>query len=414
MDVQLIPKATDRRFSVLRIYCLGVFRVLRPGEHQAIGTISKHKMWLLFKYLIAHKGSAVQTEKIMELLWPKSLPNDTTTLRTTISRLKSLLEPARAGYQRSSYIIYSKESCAFNLHTSFWLDVDEFESLCASAHQLGNRNRSKATELYLQALSLYQGDYLAEDPDLEWALVPREYYRRLFIDATAEVAQWMLENKEWDKAEITVKQAIRIDPYTEKLQILLMKAFLGLGNLKAAAEHYSYYSSFLYKELGVKPSEEWKRLYKQLRHPNADSPGNRILEGKIEMFVKENGPMVCEVDFFWNYLLFERRRLDRNGGESILVIIGQTHHSLETGNQNQPAMIAGLELKVYQRLRKSDLICKLDGIHLALLLPSTGRAGAEIIISQIKESIARSDDVAYAPHVCLNNIEIIIKPIKPI
>lgn len=407
IDVQLIQKATDRRSSVLRIYCLGVFRVLRPGEHQAIGTISKHKMWLLFKYLIAHKGSAVQTEKIMERLWPKSLPNDTTTLRTTISRLKSLLEPARAGYQRSSYIIYSKESCAFNLHTSFWLDVDEFESLCASAHQLGNRNRSKATELYLQALSLYQGDYLAEDPDLEWALVPREYYRRLFIDATAEVAQWMLENKEWDKAGILVKQAIKIDPYTEKLQILLMKALLGMGNLKAAAEHYSYYSSFLYKELGVKPSEEWKRLYKQLRHPNADSPGNRILEGKIEMFAKENGPMVCEVDFFWNYLLFERRRLARNGGESSLIILGHAQNTFGISEQNRVAIMAELESIVYRRLRKSDLVCRLDGLHLALLLPSTGITGSGMIILQIKEGIARNNVFILA------NMEISIKPVTP-
>ena len=408
IDVQLIQKATDRRSFVLRIYCLGVFRVLRPGEHQAIGTISKHKMWLLFKYLVAHKGSAVQTEKIMELLWPGGHFNDTSCLRTTISRLKTLLEPQRIGYQRSSYIIYSKDSCAFNVHTSYWVDVDEFESLCAYAHQLGNSDRPKAIEHYLQALSRYQGDYFAEDPDSEWTLVPREYYRRLFIDATAEVALWLLESKEWAKAGILVKQAIKIDPYTEKLQILLMKALLGMGNLKAAAEHYSYYSSFLYKELGVKPSEEWKCLYKQLRHPNADSPGNRILEGKIEMFAKEDGPMVCEVDFFWNYLLFERRRLARNGGESSLIILGHAQNSFGTSEQNRVATMAELELIVYQRLRKSDLVCRLDGLHLALLVPSTGTAGAKIIILQIKESITQNNTI------CLGNIEISVKSVKPV
>ena len=365
-------------------------------------------MWLLFKYLVAHKGSAVQTEKIIELLWPGCLPSDTASLRTTISRLKSLLEPQRSGYQRSSYVIYSKDSCAFNLHTSFWLDVDEFEYLCTSAHQLGNSNRLKATELYMQALALYRGDYLAEDPDLEWALVPREYYRRIFIDAAAEVASWLLESKEWAKAGILVKQALKIDPYTEKLQILLMKSLLGMGNLKAAAKHYSYYSSFLYKELGVKPSEEWKSLYKQLRNPNSDSPGKRILEGKIEMLAKESGPMVCEADFFWNFLLFERRRLARCGGESSLIILGPAQNSPEVHNQSQAAMISELESLVYQRLRKSDLICRLDGLHLALLLQSTGMIGAEAIILQIKESIAQNEIVA------MSNIEIKIKPVTPV
>lgn len=405
-DTQLIQKAAVPQSSGLRIYCLGVFRVLRPGEQQAIGAISKHKMWLLFKYLVAHKGSSVQTEKIMELLWPESLPSGTASLRTTISRLKSLLEPKRTGYQRSSYIIYSKDSCAFNMHTSFWLDVDEFESLCTGAHQLGNSNRLKAIDLYLQALALYQGDYLAEDPDLDWALVPREYYRRLFIDATAEVASWLMESKEWARAGILVKQAIKIDPYTEKLQILLMKVFIGIGDLKAAAEHYSYYSSFLYKELGVKPSEEWKSLYKQLRNSNSDSPGKRILEGKMEVVARENGPMVCEADFFLNFLLFERRRLTRNGEESSLIILGLTQGDSQIDNQNRLDVITKFESFVYQRLRKSDLICRLDGTHLALLLPSTSTAEAQMIVFQIKESIANNI-------ISRLSIEINIKPVTP-
>ncbi len=407
IDVQLIQKATDRRSFVLRIYCLGVFRVLRPGEHQAIGTISKHKMWLLFKYLVAHKGSAVQTEKIMELLWPGGHFNDTSCLRTTISRLKTLLEPQRIGYQRSSYIIYSKDSCAFNVHTSYWVDVDEFESLCAYAHQLGNSDRPKAIEHYLQALSRYQGDYFAEDPDSEWTLVPREYYRRLFIDATAEVALWLLESKEWAKAGILVKQAIKIDPYTEKLQILLMKALLGMGNLKAAAEHYSYYSSFLYKELGVKPSEEWKSLYKQLRNPGREPADKLILDGNMEILVKESGPMVCEADYFWNFLLYERRRLARNGGESSLVVMGLAQNHSEADNQNQRIM-AELESIIYQRLRKSDIICRLDKLHLALLLPSTEVVWAQAVVKQIEEHNAQNLKFP------TKNLEIKIKSVIPL
>ncbi len=407
IDVQLIQKASDRRSSVIRIYCLGVFRVLRPGEHQAIGTISKHKMWLLFKYLIAHKGSAVPTEKIMELLWPGGHFNDTSCLRTTISRLKTLLEPQRIGYQRSSYIIYSKDSCAFNVHTSYWVDVDEFESSCASAHQLGNSDRPKAIDHYLQALSLYQGDYFAEDPDSEWTLVPREYYRRLFIDATAEVALWLLESKEWAKAGILVKQAIKIDPYTEKLQILLMKALLGMGNLKAAAEHYSYYSSFLYKELGVKPSEEWKSLYKQLRNPVREPADKLILDGNMEILVKESGPMVCEADYFWNFLLYERRRLARNGGESTLVVMGLAQNHSEADNQNQRIM-AELESIIYQRLRKSDIICRLDKLHLALLLPSTGAVWAQAVVKQIKEH--NPQNIRFPT----KNLEIKIKSVIPL
>jgi DNA-binding SARP family transcriptional activator len=381
LEAQLIEKNITRN-SVLQIFCLGVFRVIRPGETMPVGVTSKHKMWLLFKYLVAHKGSGIHTEKIMELLWPGSEnPTDTAILRTTISRLKSLLEPQRTVYQRSSYILYCKDSCAFNLHAPFWLDIDEFESSCTVAHRLGGSNREMAIELYLDALNFYQGDFLTEDPDLEWAIIPREHYRRLFIDSTLEISAWLVENHEYTKASALLRRAIKIDPYVEGMQILLMKTMLGMGELKAAAEHYSYCSSFLYKELGVKPSAEWKSLYKQLREPETESTGKRILEGNLETVMKDCGPLVCETDFFWSFLLFERRRLARLGGESSLIIF-----ELSSGDpRNIAEAFVELQSMAYGRLRKCDITCQLDERHLGVLLPFTGVEGGKITAFQIKE-----------------------------
>jgi DNA-binding SARP family transcriptional activator len=390
IEEHLIKKAVDRH-DVLQIFCLGVFRAVRPGEVEAIGIVSKHKMWLLFKYLVVHKGSAVRTEKIMELFWPGSTdPSDTSTLRTTISRLKSLLEPQRMVYGRSSFIIYCKDSCAFNLHTHFWLDTDEFESLCTAAHRLGGSNRSRAMDLYLEALDLYQGDFLVDDPDLEWAVIPREHYRRLFIDSTIEVATWLQEMHEYSKAITLLKRAIKIDPYVEGLQILLMKALLGMGNLKAAAEQYSYYSSFLYKELGVKPSEEWKHLYKQIRENREDSPNKLILEGNLQLEMKDTGPFVCDTDFFWNFLLFERRRLSRNGGESSLVVLELIvdENKKNTGVAQEGAL-ENLESVAFQKLRRCDVMCRMDDNHVALLLPFTGSIGSTVVARQIKDAFCK-------------------------
>jgi Response regulator containing CheY-like receiver and SARP domains len=379
-------KQIAHRDSLLQIYCLGEFRVLRPGEQQAIGAASRHKMWLLFKYLVAHKGSAIRTEKIIEILWPGSSdPSDTATLRTTISRLKSLLEPHRSGYQRSSYVIYSKDSCVFNSHAPFWLDTDEFESLCAAARRLGENNRSRAIGLYLEALDLYQGDFLTEDPDLDWAVIPREHYRRIFIDSLLEVAAWFLENREYSKACTLLRRSIQIDPYVEELQILLMKTLLGMGNLKAAAEHYSYCSSFLYKELGVKPSAEWKSLYKQMRDPEQQSTGMRIMEGNIEEMAADCGPLVCEADFFWNFILFERRRLSRFGGESSLAVLELVYDNPGDANKTVADDMNELESIVYHRLRICDITCRLDARHLAILLPYTGVEGGRMIMQQVKE-----------------------------
>ena len=317
-------------------------------------------------------------------------PENTSSLRTTISRLKSLLEPQRTIYRRSSYILYCKDSCTFNLNAPFWLDSDEIENLCITAHRQSESNRQMAINLYLEALDLYQGDFLLEDPDLEWAVIPREHYRRLFIDSTMEVATWIQEMHEYSKAIVLLKRAIKIDPYVEGLQILLMKSLLGMGNLKAATEHYSYCSSFLYKELGVKPSAEWKCLYKQIRETADDSPNNQILEGNLEPAMKETGPFVCDTDFFWNFLLVERRRLSRNGGESSLVILEISNAESKTEfGEVKDGTLDHLELVVFQKLRRCDLICRLDNQHLALLLLFTSNQGSAVVAKQIKESFCK-------------------------
>jgi hypothetical protein len=249
---------------------------------------------------------------------------------------------------------------------------------------LGENNRKLAIDLYIKALELYRGDFLAEDPDLEWAVIPREHYRRLFIDSTLEVATWFFESNEFSKAVTLLRQAIKVDPYVEGLQIMLMKALLGAGELKAAAEHYGYCSSFLYKELGVKPSEEWKSLYKQLREPETQSTRKRILEGNIEVFMKDSGPLVCEPDFFWNFILFERRRLTRLGGESSLIIFELRNDHTNNDDKTVESGFFELESIVYQRLRKCDITCRLDGCHLAILLPFTGVDGGKTTASYIK------------------------------
>ncbi len=387
IEQQILKTVVDKR-SVLQIFCLGVFHVIRPGEDNPIGIVSKHKMWLLFKYLITHKGSVIPTQRIIDLLWPDYQdPSDTAILRTTISRLKSLLEPKRTSYRKSSYLIYCKDSCAFNLHTSYWLDIEEFENLTNLAHRLGPNNRKTAIELYLQALELYQGDFLAEDLDLEWAVIPREHYRRLYIDSASELASWLIDGHEFSKAYHILKTAVKIDPYAENLHILLMRALLGMGELKTAAEHYTYYSTLLYKELGVKPSAEWKRLYKQMRETGSEDPNKLILEGEWEKYISsDSGPFICEPDFFWSFLLLERRRLARNGGESSLVVLEVTKtSSFKNVTNKSEEGLEYFEAKICQKLRRSDIVCKLDEYHWALFLSATGSEGSSFVIAQIKE-----------------------------
>lgn len=368
--------------SVLRIYCFGKFRVFRPGETEAIGIISKHKMWQLFKYLVINRHSVVPTSSLVNNLWPaQKKPDDTSALRTTICRLKSMLEPA-GSISNYSYILYRKDSCAFNLNAPYWLDIEMFEQLCASAKHQGVHNRSEAINLYIEALNLYQGDFLAEDPNLESAVSLREYYRLLFLDAVRELAGWLIEAKDLFRARFYLEKAVKVDPYMEDLQTMLIRVLLDLGDVKSAKMYYISCSALLYNELGVKPSDELKKLYNYIKEREENSNNNVQLMIENEAAEEEvNGPFICDPELFWTCLLLERRRVGRNGVASMVIL------ELEAEDQQQKRLrqtiFRQIQTTAQNILRKSDILCHLDEAHYALLLPSTSGKGAKIVISNI-------------------------------
>ncbi len=62
-----------------------------------------------------------------------------------------------------------------------WVDIDEFLSLIRDARERnrkGQENVKEALSSYKQALELYGGDFLAEEPYVPWAEMKREELRR--------------------------------------------------------------------------------------------------------------------------------------------------------------------------------------------------------------------------------------------
>lgn len=377
--------------SILRVYCFGRFRIQKPGDPLPVGVGSRHKMWSLFKFLVSRKGIPLPTQTIMETFWPKvEDPTDTSALRTAVCRLRANLEPKRAIYSRASYVICTKDTCAFNINTPFWLDLDEFEKLIAKAHRIGIGDKAAGIELYLKAIDLYEGDFLSEDLYQEWTVIPREHYRRLFLDAVKEAAVWSLEIKGLLTARAILERGLEIDPLVEDLHALLMRTLIELGDKKAAVQHYTYSTGMLYRELGSKPSSELKRLYQQIRE------GEGLPEKeKLTLIEKEDGPFVCTPELFRNLLALEKRRIARNGGEATLVIMELNQRGV-VRQQKGNAPAGDLEAIVRECLRKSDIVCRLDERHLAILLPSTGLAGSKVTVANIRNLFeTRSEENEY-------------------
>lgn len=370
----------------LRIYCLGSFRVIRPGENFALGTISKHKMWLLLKYLIVNKRALVSTDAIMDLLWPEQKKQGKNgALRTTLSRLKSLVEPVNPISQRavgSGLIKYKNETCSLNFNYPFWLDVDVFEKLCGLAHRQGIYDRQQAIVTYLDALELYQGDFLADDPDLDWAMAPREYYKQIYLDLILELTQWLVEEGDLGRSRRYLENALEYAPYNETMVCRLIEVLYRSGNLQEARRKYTFYSTLFYTELGVHPSPEMKRLYEMIKVNEACSDyADIILEGNLNHIDQGNGPFICNPDLFMTLIMLEYRRSSRGGQTCLVVIEDKSPKGEKETIDCQP--IKRLEEIVSQILQRSDMVCPLDDTHLALLLPSTDMYGGKTVISNL-------------------------------
>lgn len=390
-EVEFVSKTLENKNLPLRIFCFGTFRVILPNETKSICLGSRHKLWSLFKYLVANKGTAIPTLNIMDLFWSERKEYmDTSPLRTTVCRLKSALQSAREqGKKGLSYIIYHQDTCVFNTNSNYWLDIEEFERLCLEAKRLGQYDRLSALQLYQKAFELYQGDFLSEDLYQEWTNDFRERYHQIFLDSVREAARWYLEFNDYQQTRIIIQQAIKIDCFIEELHVLLIKALLGMGELLAAAEHYTMCSKMFYKEFGIQPSKELKQLYREIKERSERNLFNSkelILKGNLEKIDDQNEPFVCEPELFWSIILVERRRLIRHQGETSLIFFELVAiDGEELADEMKKKAMLSLEMILRKNLRKSDVICVLDDTHLGILLPLTGDSGNKQVLSVIEQ-----------------------------
>ncbi|MEA4883885.1 MAG: BTAD domain-containing putative transcriptional regulator [Clostridia bacterium] len=397
--------------DALRVYCLGVFRVVRPGDTSPIGVGSTQKAWALFKYLVSRRGTAAPTSEIIRVFWPKSDSDDNTSqLRTTLSRLKSMLEPGSRSYSRSSYLTCARDVCAFNPSAKVWIDVEEFERTCAHALKLRASDEAAAGNLFCDALELYRGYFLAEDPYSDWTVVPREHYRRLFMESSKEAARILMGASDCTRARAVLQHALAEDSFAEELHILYARALMGLGDWTGAADHYSYSTGLLYRELGISPSEEYKQLYQDLReHQPARTckrtgsdraePDRKAMDQSArtckrteleEMLISVGdapGALKCDVEVFHQLLALERRRVARTGEESsvVFVTVGSSDSSDQPDLVGNGAALDRIEAAYSGALRKGDAVCRFDDAHLVFLLTSTDLRGAEIVAGRIRD-----------------------------
>lgn len=228
---------------------LGKFDVTVSGHSVPLGVMSQRLLTLL-----AIRASQVPSGHVLRghaagKLWPE----------TRTSRAAANLRSAIWRLQQSCPGILDASFYDLRLAPQVSVDIVEVTSVAfgllvpaadPSAAQLGDAVRC----------NLYDD----MDPDIgddDWLIAERERFRQLRIHALEALAEKLISTGAQGAAVEAALGAIRADPFRESAHRLLISAYLAEGSQLEARRQYNAYCELLRRELGLRPSADFARLF---------------------------------------------------------------------------------------------------------------------------------------------------------
>ena len=251
-----------RSAQPLRIYTLGHFGLVLNGHHVAVEKWGRKQALTLLKFLVAHRGTAVRRERLIEHLWPEVEENKgRKRLKVTMSFLRQGL--ATTGTRHD--LIRTVGDSYMLRRESVWVDVDVFERLMMEGAALERgRKWDEALRCYKDALIIYQGDYLEEDLYADSSAEERERLREIFFDMLARMVEIYAGRGRYAEAAQTCHRALAREPCRESFHYTLMECLVRLGRSDQALTQFRLCQRVLADELGVEPMSETRHLYHQI------------------------------------------------------------------------------------------------------------------------------------------------------
>jgi DNA-binding SARP family transcriptional activator len=239
--------------AALDIGALGRLTVLVGGRSRG-GDWLQQRPGQVFRYLLASRAGPERSESIASALWPERGPSAVANVRYCIFKLREHLgerdDPGASAIIRNSggYRIDPER---------LTLDVDVFQRQATAgltAHRGGDQVAAEAA--LTDALALYRGDFLSEDPYADWAFTEREYLRNLAGKGLAALAQISVAGGRLVAAADHLQRLARLEPFDSRVHQMLIEVCLRRGRRTEAMRHYHALRSRLQQTFGEAPDFE--------------------------------------------------------------------------------------------------------------------------------------------------------------
>ncbi len=369
--------------NTLKIRTLGRFEVKRgeimiSSEDQRLS-----KRWRLFQLLITYKGQTLPTDQIFNYLGLEESVNPGEALKSLVFQLRKTLKGKIPNEPSENYIICSAGNYRFNESSDYWLDIEEFEELIKKAQSLADDSTKEAISYYQKALSLYQGNFLAEVPNSFWASSKKKKYREMFLEAMLEANNLMRKMGLYKEAWELCEDGLRIVPLEEQLHTLSLQSLIDSNKTGLALIQYEE-AALLFRENNLDLPPELKKMGETLKNKLGLDPQTGDLLNRLKSFGKGNGAVISELETFSTIYQIEKNRTERAEKPGFLVFLDL--------KGNLPPGAGGIVSQEFQKilmktLRKGDVICKWGDQNFLALLNNTNQTDIEAIIGRLRERI---------------------------
>jgi LuxR family transcriptional regulator, maltose regulon positive regulatory protein len=217
----------------------------------------------IFCYIATRKNRRVAKDILIEEFWgDEDLATVEKNFHPTISHIRKALNSRQP--LKQNFIVFRDGSYQLNPEFTYSIDSEDFIAAITAAEHAKREQDAESLRKNLEtALSLYRGDFM-EGSYEDWAEKQRHFYREQLTRVLNGLAKLSVSEKRWNDALRYANETLSLDPYREDLHRLVMKVLAAQSKPSAVRKHYDSMRDLLKDELGVDPSPETRRLFKEL------------------------------------------------------------------------------------------------------------------------------------------------------
>jgi DNA-binding SARP family transcriptional activator len=203
----------------------------------------------LLRFLIVQRGRFVPVDAIAEAIWMDADYRTSNSVRHLIHVLRNRLEPDRKPGAPSRFIISRAGGYGLDMR-SITVDADVFADAAGTALAASAAGAPDAERRMDEALALYTGDFLMEEPFAGWAHVERERILGLAEGLLRRLGDAALARRDVGTANTLLGRLAEMEPFDSDVHRQLIALALREGRRGRALRQYHAFQLRLERAFG--------------------------------------------------------------------------------------------------------------------------------------------------------------------